>query len=139
MATTPRYVFIGALLGCLLLAGCGTSTFQLRPVNNPMPALGHETLDVSRVTDKPRAIKQSPPRYPVDLRRAGVQGEAMIMFIVDREGAVRDAMVLKATDYRFGEAALAAVSSWRFLPATIDDRPVACRMMVPIVFSLNKQ
>ena len=102
-----------------------------------MPAIGRDMFDVSRVMDKPRPIKQGPPKYPRDLRAAGVQGQATVMFIVDRDGAVRDAMVLKANDYLFGDAAVAAVSGWKFLPATINDQPVACRMMVPIVFSLG--
>ncbi len=139
MATPSRPMSIAGLLACLLLAACATSNIELRPVSNPMPPVSREMRDVSRIMDKPRLIRQSPPKYPRDLRAAGVQGEATITFIVDSEGAVREAMVLKATDYRFGDAALAAVSTWRYLPATVDEHPVPCRMMVPVVFSLNRR
>lgn len=94
--------------------------------------------DVARVSSPPRPISQSAPRYPSDLRAAGITGEATIHFIVDRNGDVVMPTVVRADDARFGEAACAAIATWRFQPARVNGQPVDCAMMLPIVFSVER-
>lgn len=56
------------------------------------------------------------PRYPADLRRAGIAGGATIDLVVDPDGKVASAAVLHASYCAFGYEALAAVREWRFVP-----------------------
>lgn len=56
------------------------------------------------------------PEYPEKLLKAKTKGQAVISLNVDRKGRVRDLKVKSATHPLFGEAALAAARSWRFLP-----------------------
>jgi protein TonB len=130
----------------LLAAGCATvetpappSAVATRPVENRMARTRAETYDISKVSKPPRAIPrfQARPQYPLELRRASMSGEGVVDFIVDTDGMVQDAIVVRATDVRFGEAALAAVVQWRFEPAEINGVPVNCHMQVPITFTVD--
>lgn len=107
---------------------------KLTPVQNAVPSLKAGVLDPSHVSVVPTTIERTRPKYPAELRSAGLSGEATIFFVVKADGAVADALVIKANDTRFGDAALAAVRQWKFRPATVDGKPVNCRLMVPIQF-----
>ena len=110
---------------------------ELRPVSNPMPAMPAGVVDVSTVSTPPVPVSQARPRYPVELRQAGVRGEAGMLLVVSTAGKVTDATVIRATDERFGSAAREAVLKWTFKPAQRNGAPVACRLYVPIVFAVG--
>jgi protein TonB len=92
---------------------------------------------LSALDQRPVARFQSAPIYPLDLRKQGVTGSAVIGFIVDADGNVRDPIVLRATQAEFGAAALNAVSRWKFRPGFKAGHPVGTRLSVPITFSIG--
>jgi protein TonB len=134
--SVPLVSMLLALSGC---ASAGNSSMPLRPVENQMAPRSAGVYDLSQVNQAPVARFQSRPNYPFELRRAGVSGEGVVSFIVDVDGTVRNAEIVRATDIRFGEAAAAAIVQWKFRPAQVNGAPVACYMTVPIVFTLNGQ
>lgn len=97
-----------------------------------------QIFDISLLDATPRATFQVRPRYPFELRRQRISGEVLVEFFVDREGNVRDAFAVRSTEAGFEEAAVAAVSTWRFEPGRKNGAPVITRMRVPIVFSMNE-
>ena len=109
----------------------------LHPVEHQLPPWPPGTYEPGQVSIQPVPKVQAPPQYPVELRKAGIEGQGIVVFTVAKDGSVGDAMVLKATDVRFGDAALAAVTGWKFIPAKVRGAAVNCRMIVPIIFSLN--
>ncbi|HEX2855207.1 MAG TPA: energy transducer TonB [Opitutaceae bacterium] len=144
-----RFKFL-VLLGSLILIGCATSPStvpksrstsdskaELHPVQNPIPPTPAGVFDISRVHVLPITDHRPPASYPLALRKAGVSGEATILFIVTPDGGVAGTMIVKASDIQFGEAARDAVAQWRFSPALVAGQPVYCRIMVPIVFTLG--
>jgi TonB family protein len=100
----------------------------------PVPA---DTHDISQLDVMPVARFQARPQYPFALRRANIEGEAVTEFIVDTQGNVQRAYALRATHPEFADAAVAAVSKWKFKPGMKNGRTVNTRMQVPIVFTLN--
>jgi protein TonB len=72
------------------------------------------------------------------MRRAGIAGAALVEFIVDDQGKVRDARTFRATHEDFGAAATAAIMTWKFNPGLKNGRPVATRMQEIIRFELNE-
>lgn len=83
-------------------------------------------------------LTQARPLYPLELRIAGVVGEALIDFIVDVDSRVVNALVLRATDARFGESALNAVRQWTFRPGrNAAGQAVPTHMQVPIIYTLD--
>lgn len=61
----------------------------------------------------------------VDPRVRNVRGIVIIETIIDVDGNVCDAAVLKGINAEVDAAAVAAVKRWRFTPATLNGRPVA--------------
>jgi TonB family protein len=75
------------------------------------------------------------PEYPAELKKANLKGHAVVSVRIGANGAVYDPFVKSATDPAFGEAALRAVKTWRFLPKVKDDYPLETKVDVPIVFA----
>lgn len=95
-----------------------------------------EILEFWIVEQKPELIKFVNPVYPEMARRAGLQGQVLVAFIVTREGRVVEPQVLKGPEI-FRAAALEAVRQFQFKPAMQNDRGVAVRMTILIRFSLH--
>lgn len=73
--------------------------------------------------------------YPDSARRVGVEGVAVVRFIVDAQGQVRDARLLHDPGAGCGAAALAVVRAmppWE--PGLHRGRPVKVRLVLPIRF-----
>lgn len=81
-----------------------------------------------------------PPRYPESLRSAGVQGTAVLRFVVDTLGRVeRGSVEVLRTDHPlFAAAARAAVEAVRFRPAEVAGRPVRQLVGQPFAFTLDR-
>ena len=94
-----------------------------------------EVFSLADLDQRPRAIFQTPPRYPAELRRRGVAGTVTVVFTVDATGRVVAPKVERATDPAFESPALEAVRQWRFDPGTRKGQPVQFRMRVPITFN----
>ena len=82
-------------------------------------------------------IVQVQPLYPFDQAKKGYTGSAVIGFVVDQNGNVREPYVIRATNDDFAAAALAAVSRWKFQPGRKAGRPVNVRMAVPLTFDFT--
>ena len=138
----PRIACVITLLGfglstmtALLLTGCVSLPDEDRKNQatklSALEILPLETLDV-----KPEVTFQGRPRHPVRMRRAGIAGAALVEFIVDDQGKVRDARTIRAAHEDFGEAAMAAIMTWKFNPGFKNGRAVATRMQKIIRFEL---
>ncbi len=82
----------------------------------------------------PRPFFGSAPEYPAALRSSGLKGEAVVSLRVTAQGAVQDAVVARASEAAFGEAALAAVREWRFVPQVQGGRAVEMKVNIPFAF-----
>ena len=80
------------------------------------------------------------PAYPEMLKSSGVEGEALVQFIVDTTGRAElgSFKVLRASHDAFGQAVRAALPRMRFLPAEIGGRKVRMLVQQPFAFALNK-
>jgi TonB family protein len=80
----------------------------------------------------PTVISRVEPRYPAEAREARVSGIVIVETIIDTNGDVKDAVVLKDTvPFGLGAAAVESVRQWKFKPATLDGVPV------PVLFNLT--
>ena len=107
-----------------------------RPMDKNDVEIEEETLEFWVVEQKPKLIKTVNPVYPEMARRAGLQGQVLVAFIVTKEGRVSEPRVLKGPEI-FCAAALEAVRQFHFKPAMQNDRAIAVRMTIPIRFSLH--
>ncbi|HUR56247.1 MAG TPA: TonB family protein [Opitutaceae bacterium] len=97
-----------------------------------------ETFDISKLDQQPVPRFQARPRYPAEMRQAGVTGEAVVDFIVDTNGDVQNAFAARSSRREFEAAAIEAVSKWKFKPGRVASRDVNTHMQVPIVFTLSE-
>jgi len=108
-----------------------------------MPAGVMESALTKMVRGRIKGVQNAPakplvgpaPEYPKALLKRRVEGSATIAFLIDAEGKISDASVAKASQPEFGEAALAAIRFWRFLPKVENAQPVSTRVQMPFLFS----
>ena len=96
---------------------------------------GPELPNITELDQKPRVLRQDPPKVTSDDLRRRMPGRVRVIFVVDEQGRVREAGVQQSTDPIFEAPALEAVRGWRFEPGRIKGRPVACRVSIWIGFS----
>ena len=82
------------------------------------------------------ALTKSQPLYPDQAREAGVDGTVIVSALVDPQGRVRDAKVVKSIPM-LDAAALAAVRQWQFTPYLDGGQAVWAWTRVPVRFSLH--
>jgi len=99
------------------------------------PAIG--PMQISGNVLAPVRVHSPDPHYPEEARHARVQGVVILQTIIDKVGNVTDVRVLKGLPSGLTEAAVAAVSSWRFKPATFEGKPVAVYYLVTVSFSVQ--
>lgn len=112
----------------------GPSDLARSPTRSANPAYNLSDLD-----EKPKLRSQPPPKFPANLRRAGVSGEVVVSLVVDAEGKVNSVHALKSTHIAFEAAALQAVQLWTFTPGMKNGAAVPTTMVVPIQFNLTSQ
>lgn len=74
--------------------------------------------------------------YPETARRQGIEGRVVIEFVVDGDGQVHDAEVVRSVHPALDSAAVAAVRRTTFEPGTHQGEEVAVRMHLPVNFKL---
>jgi TonB family protein len=105
------------------------------PDGPPGPSKG--VLPIAGNVRAPERVYSPDPVYPEEARLARVQGVVILQTIIDTLGKVADVRVLKGLPSGLTEAAVEAVSAWKFNPATLEGKPVAVYYMVTITFSVQ--
>ena len=84
---------------------------------------------------EPHAIKQVEPTYPPLARQTHMQGVVVIDAILDEHGSVVEMKVVSGPPLLI-QAALTAVSQWKYEPTYLNDEPVAVQMNITVTFRL---
>lgn len=86
----------------------------------------------------PTAIKRVTPEYPELAAAAGATGTVLVEIIVDKNGRVISARVIKSDTIKsLEEAARKAAMNWLFNPAKQRDLPVKAKIVIPFEFGLG--
>jgi len=85
---------------------------------------------------QPTKVHDARPVYPAEARSARVQGVVIIEAIIDPSGSVANARVLRSIPL-LDQAALEAVSQWRFTPTELNGQPVGVMMTITVNFTLQ--
>ena len=62
-----------------------------------------EIFNLNELDKKPKPVYQQQPQYPTDLRKAGVGGTVLVVFLVDAQGRVLNPKVTRSADPRLNE------------------------------------
>ena len=95
-------------------------------------------FELEDLDEIPRVISSVSPIYPDTMRRSGLEGRVVILFIVDENGMVKNARVESSTNPAFSKPALDALRKWRFKPGVKDGRKVKTKVRQPMPFILKR-
>ena len=84
-----------------------------------------------------RLVRSAVAAYPVHARADELEGDVAVELIVDHEGRVVEARVIRPAVHGFDEAALAAVRAYHFSPAQREGHAVRVRMPWSVQFRLR--
>ena len=124
------------------------------PAFSPAPPAPAVTSATTSTTNAPKAIGPSnntptvssgvvalfrvPPEYPARAANRHIEGWVKVEFTVQTDGSVDDAVVISAEPEEiFDEAALAAISKWRFKEKIVNGVAVAQRAVQKLQFKLE--
>lgn len=111
------------------------------PVVKPGTKLGQgmkDLFDVANLDQPPVLRVPVQPNYPFEMRRAGISGEVLVEYIVDSNGRVNAAQVIRSSQREFEQPAMQAVLKWQFRPGRKGGRAVNTRVQQIITFNLNE-
>jgi len=77
------------------------------------------------------------PQYTGRARQARLQGVVIVQTVIDKEGHVTSAKVLKGLGMGLDESAAKTLRKWRFEPATLHGEPVAVYYNLTVTFRLQ--
>lgn len=83
-----------------------------------------------------RIAIQRQVEYPEEARANGTEGYVLVRFVVDTQGHVRDAKIMRGLGDGCDEAALQAIQRSRFTPGQHEGRAVPVKMLLSIPFFL---
>jgi len=85
----------------------------------------------------PRALSKVNPTYPEKSRQSRHEGTVVLNVTVGKDGSTHDLHVIKGVDDAIDQAAMSAVSQWKFEPATYEGNPVAVELRIEVNFRLQ--
>lgn len=77
------------------------------------------------------------PRYTETARRVGIQGLVIVEAIVNERGSVENVKLVQGLGFGLDEAAMQAIRTWRFEPATLHGEPVAVYYTLTVNFQMD--
>jgi periplasmic protein TonB len=81
-------------------------------------------------------MRKVEPAYPVEARRAHIQGRVLLHAIISKEGQIADLQVISGPS-ELTAAAIDAVRQWRFKPYLLNDEPVEVDTQLIVDFELR--
>ncbi len=100
----------------------------------PGDAPGVDPLELTGDMVRPVLLEKVSPAYPPVARKAGLGGRVTVRAVIAPDGSVESVEVFSSTNPLFNEAAVDAVSRWRYRPALMNGRPVRVYFSVVVDF-----
>jgi protein TonB len=101
------------------------------------PYAAEGTAPPQRVSAQPKLLRLPEPQYPAAARKAGVEGDVVLLLRVDARGRVIAARVVSEPGAGTGEAARAALLHAEFSPALLDGEAVETEIRFTYHFDLE--
>ena len=77
-------------------------------------------------------------KYPKEAQEKGVQGRVLVQFVVEKDGSITDAKILKSVDPQLDAEALRVVNAMpNWTPGKQKGEPVRTRFTLPVTFRLQ--
>jgi protein TonB len=97
--------------------------------------INREPVRVGGTVKPPARLRNVNPEYPPVAMQARVQGVVILDVIIDEQGRIIEARVLRSIPL-LDQAALDAVRQWEYAPTMLNGAPVPVKMTVTVNFTL---
>lgn len=94
-------------------------------------------VDGAQVTTRAKLLSDHKVTYPEEAKENSVEGPVVMDLVIDSNGKVVDAKLIKGPGHGLNEAALAATSKFVFSPAMMGDKAVSVRIRYTYRFVLD--
>src|SRR6266498_1990915 len=111
--------------GVLVGRQCATSSVQ-------------KVYQIGDGVSAPVLLTKIEPVYTEEGRRLKREGNVVLLSVVDETGHTCNSRVAQSLGLGLEQAAVAAVSQWRFEPGFRNGKPVSVQGRIEVVFSLKK-
>ena len=75
--------------------------------------------------------------YPEIALKAGIEGRVVVQIVIDKDGQVKDPVIIRGIGGGCDEEAIRAIRQAKFSPGMQRGRPVSVRYTLPITFKIN--
>ena len=96
---------------------------------------GPSRFRVSQGVAESHIIKKVPPHYPVEAKDRHITGDVVLDFVIDRNGGVKDLIVVSG-DPVLAQAAVEAAQQWKYKPYLLNGEPVEVETTAKIIFRM---
>lgn len=87
----------------------------------------------------PRVVEDTPPLYTEAAFDRGIEGRVVLRAIIRKDGSVGATRVHQSLDTELDRAAIEAVRTWKFEPATVDGDPINVLADIEVDFQLERR
>jgi protein TonB len=137
LAEAPQQIPLSADLEIAVGSGGALAGFGNIQALTAAETVQQDAFDVADLEKRPEAVSQVPPTYPAELRKAKIEGQVTLVFILGEDGRVEDARVENSSRPEFEKPALEAIRKWRFRPGEKDGQKVRSYVRIPMKFRVN--
>jgi len=95
-----------------------------------------QRIRISQGVTKGLLIHRVEPAYPTLAKQARVQGEVLLIAIIDVNGQIQNLQLVSGHPMLV-QAALAAVKQWRYKPYLLNGQPVEVETTITVIFNLT--
>jgi TonB family protein len=120
------------------IADCNPGWLRDRFGSSDLPPSNNDGLGLPPGAKPPIIIHDVVPEFSEQARRERFEGVVTVSTVVNKEGMPTEVRVERSLGHGLDENAVAAVSQYRFRPATLDGKPIAARIRIMISFRLQK-
>lgn len=119
------------------------NTLATAPDNEKLKPGDAESLPIPTdeylVSRMPSVVADVRIPYPPEAKAHKIEGKVVMELLIDADGKVRQAKIISGPGYGLEEAALAAITRFKFRPAEVDGKPVAVKIPFTYNFLLKSE
>jgi TonB family protein len=138
-----RRLALVAVCAALGLATCGSALALSLSVdtdsvaNQGKDAKAAGQVNVSAKVMTGNLLHKVPPQYPVEAKKARIQGKVVLEAIIGKDGVVENLKALSGPT-ELQQSALDAVKQWTYKPFLLNGNPVEVVTTVNVIYTLGK-
>lgn len=118
-------------------SGFGFGSRDLESLFFQVQDIGSLIFEIKDLDNVPRLISSERPIYPHELRRDRIEGEVVLLVLINTEGRVMVLGVERSTNREFELAAIRAARTARYTPPLRNGQKVNVRFLLPFYFTIN--